>query len=135
MNFPIRNPMAHQVRRTVLTLLAASVIGALGFATASAGTAGAATTPAAAAVSSPEAETLSVTVRYGDLDLASAVGARELYHRLVVAARQVCPDRGSRELTMQQIVLSCRNEAIVNAARQIPSPQLATLVASSIKAS
>lgn len=135
MNFSIRNPINPRIRRTVLTLLAASVIGALGTATASAGTAGAAATPAAAAASSPEVETLSVTVRYGDLDLASAAGARELYRRLVVAARQVCPDRGSREMTMQQIVQSCRNQAIVNAARQIPSPQLAALVASSIKAS
>ena len=131
MNFSTFNSRAPKVRRTVLTLLAASLIGALGCATAGAATANG----AAAAAAVPGADTLSVTVRYGDLDLASTAGTRELYWRLVAAARQVCPDGGSRELTMLRLVQTCRNQAIVNAAQKIPSPQLAALVTSSIKAS
>ncbi len=131
MNLSTRNPTVPQVRRTVLALLAASVIGALGCATAGAAT----TTSAAAAVTTPAADALSVTVRYGDLDLASAAGTRALYRRLVVAAQQVCPDSGRRELAVMRFEQTCRNQAIVNAARQIHSPQLAALVASYIKAS
>lgn len=126
MNLSTRNSIVPAVRKTVSTLLAAAVIGALGIATA-----GAAAPDSAA----PAADTLSVTVRYGDLDLASAAGTRALYRRLVVAAKQVCPDSGSRELTILRFEETCRNQAIVNAARQIPSPQLAAMVASSIKAS
>jgi UrcA family protein len=131
MNLSTRNPTAPPVRSTVLALLAASVIGALGFSSASAAT----TNSAAAAASASTADALSVTVRYGDLDLATAAGTRALYRRLVVAARQVCPASGSRELTILRFEEICRNQAIVNAARQIPSPQLAAMVASSIKAS
>lgn len=131
MNLSTRNPTTPRVRSTFVALLAASVIGVLGFATAGAAT----TNTAAAAVTAPAADALSVTVRYGDLDLASAAGARALYRRLVVAARQVCPDNGSRDLAILRFEETCRNQAIVNAARQIPSPQLAALVASSTKAS
>jgi len=121
MNFSIRNAMNPRIRRTVLTLLAASVIGALGTATASAAPA--------------DSDAPSVAVRYGDLDLSSASGARELYHRLVLASQHVCPDFSSGDLSTQPIVKACRNQAIVNAARKIPSPQLAAMVAKSIKAS
>lgn len=131
MNLSTRISTVPAVRRAVLTLLAASVVGALGIATAGAAT----PDSAAAAVAVPTADALSVTVRYGDLDLASAAGTRALYRRLVVAAKQVCPDSGSREMTILRFEETCRNQAIVNAARQIPSPQLAAMVASSIKAS
>ncbi len=126
MNTSINDGAARSGRRIVLTLLAGSMIGAFG-----AASAGAATTDTAASA----ADEPSVVVRYGDLDLTSEAGARKLYHRLVVAARQVCPDGSSRDLSVLREVGACRNQAIVKAARQIPSPQLAALVATSIKAS
>jgi UrcA family protein len=128
MNPSIRNPSANSPRKIVLTLLAAAMIGALG-----AANAGAAMTTevAAAAANAP-----SVTVRFGDLNVASEAGARALYQRLVAAAHQVCPDdSGSFDLAKLRLDKACRDQAVLRAARQIPSPQLAAIVAGSIKAS
>jgi UrcA family protein len=122
MNSSINKRAVRSGRCIALTLLAGSMIGAFGAASAGAATTNAADGP-------------SVAVRYGDLDLTSEGGARRLYHRLVVAARQVCPDGSSRDFSTLRAVEACRNQAILRAARQIPSPQLATLVATSIKAS
>ncbi len=120
-----RNPKARSGRKIGSMLLAGTLFGAIG-----AGTAGAASakTPAAAA------DAPSVTVRYGDLDLTSAAGTRVLYRRLVGAAKQVCPDASGRELSARHSVEVCREQAIINAARQIPSPQLAAMVADRVKA-
>jgi UrcA family protein len=106
-------------RKILLTLLAGSLIGSICAATAGAATA--------------DSDVPSVTVRYDDLNLSSEAGTRALYNRLVVAAKQVCPDDSSRQLATLQLVKVCREQAVINAARQIPSPQLAALVARAVK--
>jgi len=126
MNSSTNKQPARSGRTVALTLLAGAMVGAFGAAGANAATADA---------SASTADGPSIAVRYGDLDLTNEAGAHTLYHRLVVAARQVCPDGYSRDFSTLRVVQACRNQAIVNAARQIPSPQLAALVASSIKAS
>lgn len=118
MNASIKNKASAKGRKLARTLLAGAIIGAI-----CAGTAGAAPVVADAP---------SVTVRYGDLDLSSDAGTRALYRRLAAAAKQVCPDRPVRELSTRQFVETCRRQAINDAVRQIPSPQLAAFVASTV---
>jgi UrcA family protein len=68
-----------------------------------------------------------VVVRYGDLNLATETGARELYHRLSVAAQEVCPTQDTRSLALLDYTHTCRANAIARAVHQINSPQLAAL--------
>lgn len=107
-------------RKILLTLLAGSLIGSIFAATAGAMTA--------------DEDVPSVTVRFADLNVSSEAGARALYHRLVEASKQVCPDLYTGQLAIPHAVKVCREQAIINAAQQIPSPQLAALVASAFKA-
>ncbi|MGA2778081.1 MAG: UrcA family protein [Steroidobacteraceae bacterium] len=114
------NKNAGPGRKLALVLLAGSLAGAI-----CAGTAVAA---------APDSDAPSVTIRYADLDLTSEAGTRALYHRLLVAAKEVCPDPSTRDLATLHFIEGCRQQAIVNAARQIPSPQLAAMVAHTAKA-
>ena len=73
----------------------------------------------------------SVTVKYSDLNLATPEGSRTLYHRLVVAARRVCPTVGhTAELRLSGEVQHCISAAVQNAVKQIRNPQLAQLARS-----
>ncbi|HTD13318.1 MAG TPA: UrcA family protein [Steroidobacteraceae bacterium] len=67
-------------------------------------------------------ETRSVSVRYADLDLASAAGAAALYQRLQGAARVVCgyPD----EMAMLSFVNRCNHSAIADAVSSVNAPLL-----------
>jgi len=69
----------------------------------------------------------SVTVRYGDLNLATTEGNRVLLHRIVTAASKVCPANspGSRLARNR----SCMEEAIARAVSDTKSPQLVELQA------
>jgi UrcA family protein len=71
----------------------------------------------------------SAVVNYGDLNLATEAGARTLYQRLAVAAKQVCPIEEARSLGEVAQSHACRAEAIARAVRQVNSPQLAALSA------
>jgi UrcA family protein len=73
------------------------------------------------------AGTLSVTVRYSDLNLGTAAGANALYHRISAAARQVCPDSYSRDLGMLAASERCQANAIAQAVRELNNPQLAAV--------
>jgi UrcA family protein len=75
----------------------------------------------------------SIVVRYQAESLATDEGARALYHRLVRAAEQVCPDQfvGSRLISIA--VLRCREQSIARAVHQIDNPRLAAVYATTSK--
>jgi UrcA family protein len=75
----------------------------------------------------------SIVVKYSAQDLNTQNGLNELYHRLVRAARQVCPEMSIQDLSMQAKVAECRDQAVARAIRQIDNAQLAALYASHSK--
>ena len=73
----------------------------------------------------------SVTVKYSDLNLATPTGSRTLYHRLVVAARRVCPAVGHpAELRQNREAQYCISATVQNAVKQVKNPQLAQVAES-----
>jgi len=74
-----------------------------------------------------------VVVSYGDLDLSSSDGVRELYKRIDFAASQVCPYPNAREIGQMALNRNCRNAAISRAVRDVKSPQLVALRAEHVK--
>jgi UrcA family protein len=67
----------------------------------------------------------SLTVRYGDLDLTTQRGVASLHHRIVNAARQVCPLPDSMNLAQLARARACQNQAIERAERAVGAPMLA----------
>ena len=86
-----------------------------------------------AQAATPNDEAPSLVVRYGDLDLSTAAGARTLYRRLSTAAHQVCPFEDSKAPAQMAYNNTCRAEAVARALHDINSPQLATLEAGHAK--
>jgi UrcA family protein len=82
----------------------------------------AATTVAAAEEQNPPTE----TVKYGDLDISKSAGARVLYHRIQVAARQVCP-LTSNTIEMVTAEHACINKAIDDAVKSVNAVALSEL--------
>jgi UrcA family protein len=78
-------------------------------------------------------EVPSVVVSYGDLNLATAAGARTLYKRISTAAHEVCPFEDSKVPAQMAYNHECRAAAIARAVHDINSPQLATLQAGHVK--
>lgn len=74
-----------------------------------------------------------VVVSYGDLDLSSSDGVRELYKRISAAATEVCPYPNARELGQAMVNRSCRDAAIARAVADVKSPQLVALRAEHVK--
>jgi UrcA family protein len=70
-----------------------------------------------------------LTVAYGDLNLASDQGNNALYARISAAARQVCAaDRVDiRDLGRYAQARSCEAQAIAQAVQAVHSPRLAAL--------
>jgi UrcA family protein len=68
----------------------------------------------------------SVTVKYGDLDLASQAGASALYHRIQGAAKYVCGVEG-RSLVEVIKWRSCVSDATGQAVERVHSPLLTQL--------
>ncbi len=101
----------------IAVLVGGSLLGTLGVAQA--------TTPANTVTLNDEVPT--VVVRYGDLNLATEAGARKLYHRLSVAAQEVCPSPDTRSLALVDYNRTCRANAMAHAVHRINSPQLAAL--------
>ena len=98
-------------------LVGSSLLGSLGVAQA--------TTPDNSVTLNDEVPT--VTVRYGDLNLATETGVRKLYQRLSVAAQEVCQTPDARSLALLSYSHTCRANAIARAVHEINSPQLAAL--------
>jgi UrcA family protein len=57
---------------------------------------------------------------------------QDLYHRIVRAAREVCPDQ-SRDLAAQATVRQCREQAVAHAIQEINNSELAALYVTSSK--
>ena|SRR5579863_578895 len=74
-------------------------------------------------------DVVSVTVRYGDLDLSSDTGTAVLYKRITSAARQVCLDDGERNLGLLAAAYKCEERAIAHAVQEVNSSKLAMLYA------
>lgn len=74
-----------------------------------------------------------LVVSYGDLDLSSGEGVRELYHRIASAAERVCPYPNARALSEVAVNRACREAAIAHAVREVNSPQLVALRAEHVK--
>lgn len=72
-------------------------------------------------------EAAAVTVQYAKSDLKTEAGARSVYSRIRVAARQVCGDADARELRRARAVNECRDAAVANAVASIGAPALASL--------
>ena len=70
-----------------------------------------------------------ITVRYGDRDLATDAGARKLYGRIRTAAAAVCPQPDIRDLAAAAASTACRREAIARAVVQMHSSRLAAVAA------
>jgi UrcA family protein len=81
----------------------------------------------------PRDEVPRIVLRYSPDSLSSAAGARELYHRLVRAAEQVCPTDFSNGPFVSQAVRQCRAEAVARAVHDIDSPRLAEVYAGQVK--
>jgi UrcA family protein len=87
-----------------------------------------------AQVASNDSDAQSVTVKYSDLNLATPEGSRTLYHRLVVAARSVCPVVGHpTELRRNRDVQRCISASVQTAVKQVRNPQLAQLAESQMR--
>jgi UrcA family protein len=82
-----------------------------------------------------EGEVRSVTVQYGDLNLASEAGSRTLYDRLVVAARQVCPAEAGSLLEISQNLEAqrCIDGAVERAVKEIRNPKFAEVATSRMR--
>ncbi len=73
-----------------------------------------------------------VPVRYDDLNLATSSGVDTLYRRISLAARDVCPDVYSRDLTIAYAAKRCQADAIDHAVHAMNNPKLASLHASHV---
>jgi UrcA family protein len=70
---------------------------------------------------------ISKVVRFGDLDITKAEGARVLYRRIQAAAQQVCASPLSRNLDTAAEERICTQTAVDNAVRRVNSEQLTAL--------
>lgn len=73
------------------------------------------------------AESRSVTVRYGDLDLTRTAGAKTLYARLTSAARSVCAPAAQHDLAAHRDWSICYSDALDAAVAETGSNALASL--------
>jgi len=71
-------------------------------------------------------EPRSVTVRFADLDTASAQGAAVLYRRLRSAAESVCRDLEGQELARKLVYANCIQTALSNAIVKVDRPAVTT---------
>jgi UrcA family protein len=80
----------------------------------------------------PSADPPTVAVRYDDLNLSTPAGVNALYHRISVAARQVCPDVFSRDMGVVAAGERCQASAVAHAVRDVNNPQLALVHAAHV---
>lgn len=74
-----------------------------------------------------EEDARSKTVRFDDLKLDNPAGAKALYHRIRLAARQVCDQSESGDALMREVVHRCIDKAIDDAVLHVHAPLLTTL--------
>jgi len=68
----------------------------------------------------------SKTVKFADLNIQTAEGAKVLYNRIRAAASQVC-DANNRDPVMWEATPGCVNTAIDNAVKKVNAPYLTAL--------
>jgi UrcA family protein len=66
------------------------------------------------------------TVKFADLDIQTAEGAKVLYHRIRLAAEKVCESLAD-DPGMREAMPHCVNTAIDNAVRKVDAPYLTAL--------
>jgi UrcA family protein len=69
----------------------------------------------------------SVTVRYSDLDLNTAAGAKVLYQRIHSAAERVCGDVNSRQLDQAAAAKACLDQAVANSVHAVKNEQFTNI--------
>lgn len=94
------------MRKSVVTVLAAIVFTGIA-------------APAAAADVAVPAETISIAVEYGDLDVASPAGAAELDQRIDAAASKVCHKPDIRSVKAMAAWEECKATAKADAMEQL----------------
>jgi UrcA family protein len=68
----------------------------------------------------------SKTVKFADLDIQTVEGAKVLYHRIRVAAAEVCEPIG-RDAILREAAPQCVATAIDNAVKKVNAPYLTAL--------
>lgn len=88
-----------------------------------------------AQVSRKEGEIPTVKVNYADLNLSTEEGSRALYGRLVIAARQVCPEPADTLLAIRLNLQAerCVSDAVQRAVKEIRNPKFAEVAASRLR--
>ena len=82
-----------------------------------------------ALAATPDSSVRSVTVNYGDLDLKTEAGAKSLYRRIAMVAKQVCPADETRDLSRLALARACQHDAIERAVQTVNNPHLASAFA------
>jgi UrcA family protein len=87
----------------------------------------------ASVAATPSDAAPSIAVHYSAEQLATDDGARALYHTLVKAAEQVCPDMQLDPHMVSSEALLCRRQALARAVQQIHNERLAQVYSSRTK--
>jgi UrcA family protein len=77
-----------------------------------------------AQATSPEVETRHKEIHFADLNLNHNAGARTLYQRIRIAARQICGESNPLVTTRLDNARRCADEATARAVAQVNSPLL-----------
>jgi UrcA family protein len=85
---------------------------------------------AGAATAAPSDDAPTLVVHYNPATLATDSGAKALYHRLVLAADQVCPSEPASGHWVNPALAECREKAIAGAVEKIHSQRLAAIAMS-----
>jgi UrcA family protein len=75
----------------------------------------------------------SIAIRYSAADLVNDDTVRALYHRIVKAAEQACPQVQTGTRLVHTGIQQCRDQAIDHAVQKINDPRLAALRAGDSK--
>jgi UrcA family protein len=87
----------------------------------------------AASAAGHDSDVPSIVVKYSDQSLATDDGAYALYRRITSAAKRVCPDASTKDLSRLAKAEQCREDAVARAIRQIDNSRLAALHAARSK--
>jgi UrcA family protein len=69
----------------------------------------------------------SKTVRYDDLNITEAAGAKTLYSRIRAAAQEVCDRSNGSDPILRLAMQACVKNAIDNAVKKVDAPALSAL--------
>jgi UrcA family protein len=87
----------------------------------------------AASATTSDSDVRSITVHYDPPSLDTDRGARALYHQIVKATVEVCPQDSSSPHWISTAVRQCREQSVARAVSEINSPRLLAVYATSSK--